>query len=446
MATSFMSITKKKQPTLRSLLVLLVFLLAIFLAFTFVFRNGGASLFGIFRKFDFVAPPVKRYRPDKKTETPPPPAPDEEKSASLASQFKSEKILYYQADGFSRPEMCLSGNTAFVALRHTVGEGRNASNEIILKAFEIDSQEDWTDISSQKFSSSYSILYPLKGPDGSVTDHQLVCDSNGFDLIFETVYQSNKQNMKRTVLYRFDSKWQFQKKQYIFNDIVNLVTYKMDDPGVVLLDGMLYIWVVKLNSSHVADGFALYGIDPVTLETKISGASSSPIVLSNPDNAPFTGVLYKKNGDFFIMTSPKDPAGRNFDQNGLVEYRYSSDWKYIDSKKIEHDFGGLAPVYVTGYLRQGNLTLWGFTLEDTSLRETRNLQIGKEFIGEAWVFVEKDDGTQDFFKVSDNDSTPDSNDTRHTVLEYSNGKLIVGYKHVVDPRATTIRRFSFPTQ
>lgn len=438
-----MSLSKKKQPALKSLLILLVFLLSVLFAFTLIFRNGSASLFGIFRNFEIVSPRVKRYRPDKKTETPPPSAPSEEKNASLASQFKSEKILYYAADGISRPEMCLTENTAFVALRQTVGVGRSASNEIILKAFQIDTQGNWTDSSSQEFGSSNFVLYPSKGPDGNVTDHQLICDSNGYDLIFETVYQSN---MKRTVVYRFDSTWKFQKKQYIFNNIVNLEKYKMDDPGAVILDGTLYIWVVKLNSQHIADGFALYGIDPVTLETKISGTSSSPLLLSNPDSAPFTGVMYKKDADFFIMTSPKDPAGRNFDQNGLVEYKYSSDWKYLSSRKIDHDFGGLAPVYVTGYLRRGNLTLWGFTLEDTSLRASRTVAIGKEFIGEAWVFVEKDDGTKDFFKVSDNDSTPDSNDTRHTVLEYSNGKLIVGYKNVVDPRATTIRSFTFPTQ
>ncbi len=437
------------KKTTKILISLFLILLGVFFVVTLVSTNGTTSILNLFRKFDVTGRRVKVYDPSKPTTPEPPPPPPAPVDISLSEQILPEEIVYYTNENLSRPEFCFSGQKAYLAMRHSVPiistNPDIKENEIVLKVFDVSSDGKWSDTTSAIFGKDLYVLYPTDGPDGSMTDHQLVCDDKGFILAFEAGYKSAGQDMKRTVVYSYDRNWQFLKKEYLFDNSRNLVDYKSDDPGLALLDGTVFVWVVKIDRARLSNGFALYGLNRDTLNFVVQKADGSPLILDNPKNAPFAGVMDRYNDEYRIMTSPFDENGNtNFDQNGLLEYRYNSDWQYLGEREIAHSFGDLAPVYVTGFVRYNDIAIWGFTLDDPATRVSGQEAAFQNNVGEAWLYIEDGLAEQTFIKVSDNDNTPESDDTKHTVMAVTDGKLYIGYKHVVDPLATTIRRYSLP--
>jgi hypothetical protein len=210
--------------------------------------------------------------------------------------------------------------------------------------------------------------------------------------------------------------------------------YKTDDPGAALLNGILYVWVVRLSSGlgTPANGFALYGLDPWTLDVILDDGAGGPLIIENPRQAPFAGVMDFIDGEYRLLTNPRDP-GSPFDQDGLVDYRYDDQWGFLGQVVAEHPFGENRPAYATGRIRYGQeYEAWGFTVTPPDTGQENGA------IGEAWLRLSGPGGAT-YLKVSELDNT------RHTEIGIHNDKAYVAYFHVTEPRAVTVRRYRIPS-
>jgi len=134
--------------------------------------------------------------------------------------------------------------------------------------------------------------------------------------------------------------WSLDRQTFLFDGTVGLTEYKTDDPGAALLNGTLFTWVVKLSQSPMqATDFALYGVDPASLEVTVDDGSDGPVILANPEHAPFAGVMDFIGGEYHLLSSPHAVGEAPFTQDGLVDYRYDQDWNLIGYEVAEHSYG-----------------------------------------------------------------------------------------------------------
>ncbi len=357
-----------------------------------------------------------------------------------------EETVFYSDEDVSRPELCFVGDRAYLALRKIVTpEGGGPKDRlIVLKVFDVDAAGDWTDRTADVFPDDPHVLYGPGDPNpaGDFTDQQLICTDEAFFVVFEAHYKQEGQDLKRTVVRRYLPDWSLDRQIFLFDGTVGLTEYKTDDPGAALLNGTLFTWVVKLSQSPMqATGFALYGVDPVTLEVTVDDGAGNPVVLDNPEHAPFAGVMDFINGEYRLLSSPHAEGEPPFSEDGLVEYHYNQAWQLVESDVVEHPFGNAQPAYATGRIRYDDVDAWGFIV----VPEGQSQEGGA--IGQAWVRLADADGGQTYFLASDNDATPEDDDTRHTELAIHNGKGYVSYFHIAEgtDRATTIKRYRIPT-
>ncbi|MFQ5593507.1 MAG: hypothetical protein ACE5HA_05100 [Anaerolineae bacterium] len=367
-------------------------------------------------------------------------------STSTPESWVYEETVFYSDENLSRPELCFVGNRAYLVLRKIVTpEGGGPKDRlIVLKVFDVDPAGDWTDRTADLFPDDPHVLYGPGDPNpaGDFTDHQLICSDDAFFVVFEAHYKQAGQDLKRTVVRRYLPDWTLDRQAFLFDGAVGLTEYKMDDPGAALLNGTLFVWVVKLSQSPMqATGFALYGVDPGTLDVVVDDGAGNPVSLANPEHAPFAGVVDFIDGEYHLLSSPHAVGEAPFTQDGLVDYRYDQDWNLLGYEVADDPFGDDQPTYTTGRIRYDGQEAWGFTLQP----EGRSQDGGA--IGQAWVRLAGAGGGATYFLVSDNDATPEDDDTRHTELAIHNGKAYVAYFHILEgtDRATTIKRYRIPT-
>jgi len=383
--------------------------------------------------------------------TTPPPSTNEVKISMTGGD-----TVYFSDPKFTRPEFCVKNNRAYLALRHSLSSTGKAQTEIALKIFDVNSDGSWNDITKNSFGSitetSFDadtyILYPANGKEGSFTDHQLVCDDDGFLLIFEAGGTENSSSYKQLVVYRFDSKWKLENKTTLFRDSADLITrkYKSDDPGAALLNNTLWLWLIPRNSQRVPTGFSMYGLDPKTLKIVKDDGNSGPFLLENPRKAAFPGVADFIDNEYHILTSPPVTGSTDpWSFDGLIDYRYDSNWKYLGVKEAEHSFGDSKPLYTTGRLHTDDFEIWAFVVEPPD-RNKGN--VGKTAavnqyvnVGQAWVRIEEKDGDVSYMYISEKDTLGVSDDIRHIELSLVENTLYIGYKYLTD-QTTLIKKYT----
>lgn len=354
-----------------------------------------------------------------------------------------EETVFHSETYLSRPELCIVNDRAYVAFRRTVpgARPRVPDTQIVLKAFDIAADGSWTDRTRELFGEELYVLYGSDDPHniGEFRDHQLICADDAFWLAFSAGFQENGQEWVHIVVRRYDPQWNLQRQTTVLATPQGpgVQLYKSDDPGAALLNDVLYVWVVKLSNGlgTPATGFALYGLDPVTLEITVDDGADGPLIIENPLQAPFAGVMDFIDDEYRLFTNPRDVTGSPFDQDGLVEYHCDANWNFLGQTVIEHPFGARRPAYATGRSRygpEGQFEVWGFTVTDPESGQERGA------IGEAWLRLSGPDGDT-YLLVSDSDNT------RHTEIAIYNNWAYVAYFHVVEPRAVTIRRYAIPT-
>ncbi len=354
------------------------------------------------------------------------------------SNWTLEDTVFYSADDLSRPEMAIAGGRAHVAFRQTVpGQGQGRDTQIVLKVFDVAPDGSWTDRTGSLFGADYKLLY---GPGdqglGAYTDHQMVAAPGAFFLSFEANYLQGNSKLKRMVIRRYGPDWSLQGESILFEGANDLGEFKMDDQGLALVNGILYAWVVHVRPDRIPDGFALFGLDPQTFQLVVHDGHGGPLLLKNPLEAPWSGMLDSVGGEFRLLTCPRDPAGPGlWSQNGLVDYRYDAGWNLLGSELEPPLFAPDRPTYATGRARYDGMEAWGWTLVNAASPPTAGA------IGQAWVRIADVDGSVDWLLVSGQDATPADDDTRHTEIVFHEGRAFVGYFHVVQPSAVTIRRY-----
>lgn len=364
-----------------------------------------------------------------------------------------EKVVYRTPEDYTRPEFCVRENRAYVTFRHSMKgklKGR-AVNEASLKVFDIVTNGDWVDKTKELFGEDWRILYEWDGDDGYMTDHQFVCDDDGFILAFESGFMENGEKRKHLAIHRFSNDFELQEKISVFENSGEIIDadYKADDPGLALLNGTLWAWVVSTPRGRLAEGFALYGFHPDTLEFTYYDGNKEPIFLKNPKQSPFSGVMSYDENEYSIFTSPKRPGGDAFDQKGLVEYRYDKNWNYIGMEEYEHSFGDDKPRYVTGVMELSEARLIGFLVQSAEIADEGSagrprVSPTEQYnnVGEAWIRKEESDGDIEYLSVSKNDGEGKTTDTRHTEFALWNDTLYVGYKYLTRPSTSVIKRFT----
>jgi hypothetical protein len=356
---------------------------------------------------------------------------------SAPAPWVYEETVFHSDANLSRPELCVLNDRAYVTFRETVpgARPRVPDTRIVLKVFDITEGGDWIDRTAKLFRDE---LYVLYGPDdpqnvGEFRDHQFLCGEDAFWVAFSAGFQRDGQNLVHIVVRRYDAQWQLERQTTVLETPrgAGVQLYKSDDNGAALLNGILYVWVVKLSGGlgTPADGFALYGLDPLTLD-----GAGGPMILENPLQAPFAGVMDFVDGEYRLLTNPRDPTGKVYDQDGLVDYRYDAGWN-LSGQTVEDSFGDRRPAYATGRTRyglEGQYEAWGFTVTDPDTGQEKGA------IGEAWLRLSGPDGAA-YLQVSEQD------DTRHTEIAIYNDKAYVAYFYVTEPRATTIKRYGVPS-
>lgn len=342
----------------------------------------------------------------------------------------------------SRPEFCVLGDRAYVTFRQTVPGSRPGvpDTRIVLKVFAVDSGGDWTDVTRELFADDPHALYGPGDPNevGAFTDHQLLCRRTGFVVVFEVNFTEEGRKMGQMVVRRYDPDWTFRDQVTLFRSSKEPAEqlYKSDDPGAAWLNGTLWLWVVRLQDGlgSRATGFALYGLDPGTLEVTVDDGGGGPRLLANPLEAPFAGVLDFVDDEYRLLISPRAAAGTPYDQDGLVEYRFDQHWNPIGHSVAEHPFGDDRPMYTTSRVRYGEgMEAWGFTVVPAGVDASGGA------IGSAWIRLAGPPGAT-YFRVSDGDNT------RHTEIAVDGDKAYVAYFHVTEPRTTEIRRYRLPEE
>lgn len=343
----------------------------------------------------------------------------------------------------SRPEFCVVNDRAYITFREAVPgtRPRVPDTQIALKVFDIFSDGSWADRTRELFGDDLYVLYGPNDPQnvGEFRDHQLLCGEDGFWLAFSAQHQEDGQNGVPIVVRRYDAQWNLQRQTTVLGTPTGrgVQRYKSDDNGAAFLNEVLYVWVVTLAGGlgTPATGFALYGLDPLTLSVAVDDGAGGPWIIENPLQAPFAGVMDVLEGEYRLLTNPRDPDGSPFDQDGLVEYRYDTEWNLLGQTVVEHPVGDRRPAYATSRIRYGSdgqFEAWGFTVTDPESGQEKGA------IGEAWIRLSGPRGAT-YLQVSEQDNT------RHTEIAIHNNWAYIAYFYVTEPRTTIVKRYAIPT-
>lgn len=372
--------------------------------------------------------------------------PPTKSSSSTSLSLEGGDVVYFGDEKLTRPEFCIKNNRAYLTMRHA-GQGASTgrtANEIAFKVFDIETNGAWKDITASLFGTDLYALYPSSNPDGYMTDPQFVCTSSGLVLAFE----ASEGTKKYLMVYRLDDNAKLLTKTKLFeqeNDMLKQI-YKSDDPGLAYLNNTIWTWMVNIDSGRIATGFSLYGLDPDTLAITSKGTNNSPLVLENPKQAPFPGVMDFFGGEYRIFTSPRDPLGTTFSSDGLIDYRYDTNWEYRGANEIQDPFGDSIPLYTTGRLHTDEFEIWGFTVQPEERRTTpqnfkKTASVNQYTnVGNAYVRLVDASSKETYIDISQGDTLGKPDDTRHTEFAITGNMLYIGYQYLTG-EATIIKKY-----
>ncbi len=373
-------------------------------------------------------------------------------SSSVSISLEGGETVYFgNGEKLSRPEFCIQNNRAYLTLRHTVqSESTNrAVNKVSLKIFDIESNGAWKDATQTIFGTDFYALYPESSPDGYLTDHQFACTGDGFLLSFEAGFEENNQSTKHLIVYRLSSDFKVEAKAELFKQVSNIAAgggYKSDDPGLAILNNTVWVWTTKLDTQRNGVNFAMYGLDPTSLAITKHDGKNGPMLLENTKASAFNGVLDFVDGEYRLLSSPRDPLGTSFASDGLIDYRYDTNWKFLGANQISDSFGEESPLYTTGRLHTSEFEIWGFTLQPPERRSTptnvKKTAAANQYtnVGTSYARIIDNNGKETYINITENDTLGKSDDTRHIEFALSGDTLYVGYQYLTD-KSTIVKKY-----